>query len=945
MGKKELILFVDCGDTLVDESTEIRNGEDVVIAEELFEGAEQAIRTLHREGYRIALVADGLEASFQNIISRHHLEDCFEAKAISETVGAEKPSPAMFRSAMEQMGLTAQDSARIVMIGNNLERDIVGANRMGFWSVLAGYSPRYRMMPQSREERPDYVIQAPSELPGLVERLRLALARTPQNQDTFWYRKPAEKWIEALPLGNGRLGAMVYGGALEEKIQVDENTFWSGKPSDQNNRPDSYELLGEIRRQLMEENYEEADRLGHDFVGRKNQYGTNLPVGNLFLRLEGAGKEVSEYRRSLSLSEALSETRFKAGDVSFEREMFVSNPDQAAVIRMRGSEPFGLRIWYEGIDSSVRITGLLPQKESRPGRNVFRIEGDAREGLHSDGQCGVHLEGTLVIDCDGQCRYENSFIFLSDCREVVCFMDLETNLFLQNPEETAAERAYRAAETGYEGLLQRHRKDVRRLYGRVELMLEDEEDVHVGGLPTDERIERMAEGGQDNDLCRLMFQYGRYLLIASSREDSCLPTHMGGIWNDNIYCRIDCTQDMHIDMNLQMQYWAAAQCGLEECYAPFFRYLEEIIIPSGMRTAREVYHANGFTAHVVTNPWGFTSLGWGYNWGVFSLGGAWCAAMAWNYFEYTQDKKWLGEHGLSIMEKAAAFVADYVFWDEKEGFYMTGPSYSPENMFSTGGKDYFLSLSSTCDVLLVREILEVYRKACRVMDREGLLYERAGEILKKLSPYKIGKYGQLQEWFYDFDEPIPNHRHTSHLLGLYPFRQIVPQEDTELARAAEVTLQRRYENFEITSWGMNMLLGYYARMEKSREAYQIICDTFRRLVKPNMASVMSDETSMWCGTWELDGNTGLTSAMAEMLVQSFEDKLILLPALPREWKNGEIRGLFIKGGHRVNLSWRDGIPLCLELLPRADVVLKVRFESRERTVVGRKDEKILEENW
>lgn len=770
--------------------------------------------------------------------------------------------------------------------------------------------------------------------------------REQMEKDIFWYRQPAEKWIEALPLGNGRLGAMVYGGALEEKIQVDENTFWSGKPSGQNNRPDNYELLGKIRKLLMEENYEEADRLGHDFVGRKNQYGTNMPVGNLFLHLEGVQGEVSEYQRSLSLSEALAQTRFLADGISFEREMFLSNPDQAAVIRMRGSAPFSLKIRYEGIESKVEIAGLLPLDTSGQGICGFRIAGDARETLHSDGTCGVHLEGCLVLSHDGTCQYEDGVIFLSDCSEMVCYMDLETDMFLQKPEETARERVCAAAEKGYGRLRQEHISDVQELYERVGLFLEDEENsVLVNGLSTDARIMRMAEGGQDNDLCRLMFQYGRYLLIASSREDSLLPTHMGGIWNDNIYNNIDCTQDMHVDMNLQMQYWAAAQCALPECYAPFFRYLEEIMIPSGTKTAKEVYKADGFVAHVVTNPWGFTSLGWGYNWGVFSLGGAWCAAMAWDYYEYTGNKGWLSEHGFRIIKEAAAFVADYVFWDEDTGCYMTGPSYSPENMFSVDGKDYFLSLSTTCDVLLVREILEVYRRACCALGQTEALYGRAGEILEKLPPYRIGKYGQLQEWFYDFEEPIPNHRHTSHLLGLYPFRQIVPGKDTELVRGAEVTIQRRYEDFEITSWGMNMLAGYYARMGKPQEAYQIIRDTFRRLVKPNMASVMSDETSMWCGTWELDGNTGMTSAMAEMLLQSFGEEVILLPALPAEWKNGEIKGLYIKGGHQVRLAWKDGMPVCLEILPAADSELNVRYGRKEKTVSCKKGEKLLVGDW
>lgn len=750
-------------------------------------------------------------------------------------------------------------------------------------------------------------------------------------KDCFWYEKPAEEWIEALPLGNGRLGAMVYGRTVEEKIQIDESSFWSGEASNQNNRADSRGLLWKIREALQKGNYEEADLLGHIFVGRKNQYGTNMPVGNLHLRIEGlqntesgsilSGESISGYMRSLSLEEGIARTSFAAGGISFEREAFLSNPAQTAVFRMQADAPFDLSIWYEGIETKVEITGALPEKE---GISAFSLAGDARESLHSNGNCGVHLEGCLALEHDGTCRYENAEIRITGCTTMVVYLDLETNMFLQEPGKLASERAFAAALKGYEELKAEHIADVSVLYERVRLDLGDKER---NSLPTDERVRRMAQGERDNDLCRLMFQYGRYLLIASSREDSPLPTHMGGIWNDNIYNNIDCTQDMHIDMNLQMQYWAAAQCGLPECYQPFFRYLKQILIPSGEKTAREVYDADGWTAHVVTNPWGFTSLGWGYNWGVFSLGGAWCAAYVWDYYAYTGDRRWLEEEGFDILAGATAFVADYVFWDEKQGYYMTGPSYSPENMFTAEGKDYFLSLSDTCDVLLVREVLELYRQASDILGRRDPLYDRTEEISAKLPPYKIGKHGQLQEWFYDFEEPIPNHRHTSHLLGLYPFRQIVPERDKELARAVEVSIQRRLENFEITSWGMNMLLGYYARLGKGEDAYVILCETFQRIVKPNMASVMSDADSMWCGTWELDGNTGLTSAMAEFLVQSFGHEVILLPALPKAWKDGEVDGLVLKGGHRIHMSWRDGRPIRVEIMAKTDGKLRIRWEN------------------
>lgn len=788
------------------------------------------------------------------------------------------------------------------------------------------------------------------------------------NIERFWYKSPAKKWIEALPLGNGRLGAMVYGRAREEIIQVDESSFWSGCASSDNNRADSRELLSEIREALLQENYEEADRLGHDFVGNKNQYGTNMPVGNLLLNLSGAEKGPEQYERSLDLAEGIARTRFTVDGISFVRETFVSNPAQVLALRMRGSEPFSLQLRYEGIEADVRISGGLREVrrtvhgglqsawEERKGREEdgqscealqigkeggrqlqgFRIWGDAREGLHSDGSCGVHLEGCLLLEHDGDCRYEAGSVYLTGCRELVCYLDLETDMFLQDPGRTALERVYSAAGKGYEALKAEHIADVKPLYERVSLSLGEEEKNMA---PTDERIARMAAGEMDNDLCRLMFQYGRYLLIASSRENSPLPTHMGGIWNDNIYNNIDCTQDMHVDMNLQMQYWAAAQCSLPECYAPYFHYLENIVVPSGTRTAKEVYGADGWTAHVVTNPWGFTSLGWGYNWGVFSLGGAWLACLAWDYYEYTQDAAWLAEHGYPLIEGAAAFAADYVFWDEKSGLYMTGPSYSPENMFRANGRDYFLSLSGTCDVLLVREILTIYRKASAVLKKEETLLKRAEQILQKLPPYRIGKYGQLQEWYYDFEEPIPNHRHTSHLLGLYPFRQIVLERDEKLAEAAEVSIRRRHEDFEITSWGMNMLVGYYARLGEGEKACEMICETVRRIVKPNMASVMSDESSMWCGTWELDGNTGMTAAMAELFVQSFEGELLLLPALPRAWKDGELNGIAIKGGHRINLAWKDGVPVRLEIMAGRDEDMTVRFgrsEQRAGCRAGRK---------
>lgn len=757
-------------------------------------------------------------------------------------------------------------------------------------------------------------------------------------KDILWYEQPASEWIEALPLGNGRMGAMVYGGAIEETIQIDESSFWSGEPSSENNRADTYELMWKIRKELLQENYEEADRLGHDFVGVKNQYGTNMPVGNLKMTILNADRNVSCYERSLSLAQAIAVTSFQAGDIRVKREVFLSNPDQAAVIRISSDKPLSLSVRYEGIGHDAHIEEQISANDAC----CFRIVGNARETLHSNGNCGVHLEGCMLVECDGTVGFEEGTVSLNNCQDITLYIDLETDMFLTDPAGLALKRVTAAREKGYASVKQAHVNDVEPMYRRMSISLGGEELCQV---PTDKRIEKVAAGEKDPDLYRLMFSFGRYLLIASSREDSPLPTHMGGIWNDNIYNNMDCAQDMHVDMNLQMQYWAAAQCNLPECYAPYFKYLENVLIPSGKETAKQEYHARGWAAHVVTNPWGFTSLGWSYNWGVYATGGTWLALLAWDYFEYTKDMEWFKNTGFPILEGAAAFALDYVFYDEKSGYYMAGPSYSPENMFRANGKDYFLSLSTTCDVLLIREILEVYQKASALMKKQDdALAAEAKKVAEKLPPYQIGKHGQLMEWFHDFEEPIPNHRHTSHLLGIYPFHQIVPERDKELAEAVKISILRRHEDFEITSWGMNMLLGYYARLGMGNEAHAILTETFERIVKPNMASVMSDAESLWCGTWELDGNTGLTSAMAEMLVQSFEDEVILLPALPDEWPEGSLCGIRIKGGHELNLTWRDSKPVQVELFAAADGKLNIRYAKKQTEITVKRGEKVILEN-
>ena len=760
-------------------------------------------------------------------------------------------------------------------------------------------------------------------------------------KNKLWYRQSAKEWIEALPIGNGRMGAMVYGGTACEKIPIDDSSFWSGAHSEENNVPGTKELLGRIRSALLEKDYEKADRLGHQFVGNKNQYGTNMPVGELHLELltpqeicqEKQEKTADQMERSLDLKESIAITTFKLGGHNYKRECFISNPAQVFCMKQEADHPFDLAIHYRGIDNNVQISGWDDQ--------TGFISGDARENLHSDGKHGVHLEGAFKVKTDGSLSYEENTVFVKEATSVACFLDLETDMFEKNPEKTAVKRVEEAFEKGYENCKKEHIQDVKTLFERVDLSLGEEEKNET---PTDVRIKKASEGREDLGLYALMYQFGRYVLIASSRKDSPLPTHMGGIWNDNIYNNIDCTQDMHIDMNLQMQYWGSGQCNLKECYEPFFHYMESVLIPSGTKTAKEEYGADGWTAHVVSNPWGFTSLGWAYNWGAWSLGGVWCATLIWDYYEYTKDLEFLEKRGFFMMDGAVSFVLDYVFKDEKSGYYMTGPSYSPENQYSVNGKNYFLALSNTCDVILVREILEEYLKVLDVLKKEAEpeKRKRIKEVLEHLVPYQIGKHGQIQEWMEDFEEPIPNHRHTSHLLGLYPFWQIRPQTDPLLAEGAVKTIERRLENYEITSWGLNMFVGYYARLQKGNEALFMIREIFRRIVKCNMASVMSDQESMWMGTWEIDGNTGLTAAMTEMIIQCVDDEILLLPALPEKWKQGYLKGISLKGAGSLDIYWENRKLQRAEILFEEDTDRQIcyngkrickKFQAKERTEI------------
>ncbi|MFF2090071.1 glycoside hydrolase N-terminal domain-containing protein [Paenibacillus sp. NPDC058174] len=747
--------------------------------------------------------------------------------------------------------------------------------------------------------------------------------------DILWYKTPATNLHESLPVGNGRIGAMVFGGVYNEIIQIDESTFWSGSASENDDREGMQELSDQLRKLLLAGEYDEADRLGHHFIGNKGNYGTSLPIGHLHINLAGSltqtNRIFSDYRRQLNFRSGLAITEFTLAGTLHTRETFVSNPAGIFVTRYYANGAvFDLEICLEGIENNVKITGFS-------GDN-YTISGDAFEELHSDGKTGVHLTGSIRLKSDGLLKF-NDRASVTAATYVEIYLDMATTMFTATPETECKARLNAAYAMGYETLKTQHIADHTSLYSRMEFHLEDED---LSYLTTDNRLKRLVDGSRDLGLISTLFNYGRYLLIASSREDSPLPTHMGGIWNDNIYARADCAQDMHIDMNLQMQYWLANPCNLSECSTPVFRWLRDIVVPKGRVTADKTYGANGFVAHVVSNAWGYTALGWSYNWGVWAFGGLWTATLLWEHYRYTQDEKFLKEDAFPILFEAARFASDYLFYDEKSGYAMSGPAYSPENHFIYDGKAYCLSVSNTCDILMIREIFNIVLQAAPLVDDQenpidhDVLLKIQDQLIK-LPPYRVGKNGQIQEWYSDFEEADSGHRHTSHLLGLYPFQQIIPERDLELAQAIHVTLQRRYADCELSSWTMAFFISYYARLLDGENAYEMLLNTFNRTVEPNLTSTMGKALEMWGNTWELDGNTGLTSAICEMLLQTIPaedgdtDTLLLLPALPSAWDNGHVHGICAAGGFEVSMEWQDGQLTKVKLRANSARHIRVRY--------------------
>ncbi|GHT62174.1 hypothetical protein AGMMS50239_14760 [Bacteroidia bacterium] len=737
-----------------------------------------------------------------------------------------------------------------------------------------------------------------------------------QGKLSLRYEQPAAEWMQATPAGNGRLGAMIYGGTDTETVALNEITLWSGQPDENQEQACGKEQLAKIRQLFFEGNIPEGNNLGTQYLsGTPHSFGTHLPFGDLKIKFNYPSDKISDYKRELNIENALTTVTYKSGDAHFTREYFCSNPDNVLVIKLSSDKKDALNFEIE--------LDLLRRSEITAAGNTLSFTGQAL--FEKQGPGGVHYTGNIHISSpDGKITTRNQTVVAENCQEALIIIDLRTDY--KNPDyiNTCNQTIEQATSKTYEELKQAHIADYTRLFNRTQIYLGKSESDK---LPTDVRWNRLKTIGQDDPgLMALFFQYGRYLLISSSRENSPLPANLQGVWNDNLACNMPWTCDYHLDINTEQNYWLANVGNLAECNTPLFTYLEDLA-HHGEKTAMKVYGSPGWVAHTVANVWGYTAPGQGVSWGLAPSSGAWQASHLWSHYCYTQDKKFLQEQAYPILKKAAVFYLDYLALDPRNGYLMTGPSISPENSFKVDGREWCMSLTPTIDRIIVYETFNACIRSSGILGIDNDFRQSLEAAIAKLPPIQTGKDGTIQEWFEDYDLAHPEHRHASHLLSLYPYNQISLFHTPELAEAASKSIYRRThaENYEDTEWSRANDICFYARLKQADNAYNNI---------KGLLTVFSRENLFTCSPagvaganediFSFDANEAAPAGIAEMLIQSHEGHIELLPALPKEWSDGYFKGLCVRGGAEMDLTWKNSRVKSARITATADNTFSIK---------------------